>query len=194
MKRDNVFRGFLQRQQKAATELTAASSLVSVTPAAVANSIVADSDCELPRHYLAEFRCTGLIRSPGGEVAEADRFLVGVYFPDHYLQSASSFETLVWLAPREIFHPNIAAPLVCCGEAFMRRAPGIVEIAYQLFAMISWSRYAAHDALSPAAAQWARSNLHRFPVDRRPLKARRLDVAFVEAAAAPETCEKGGLS
>jgi hypothetical protein len=79
---------------------------------------------------------------------------------------------LTWLAPRDIWHPNISAdaPVICVG----RLAPGtaLVDLLYQLFEVITWNKVTMRedDALNRAACQWARRNGHRFPVDRRPLK------------------------
>ena len=165
---DRILDSFLERQRAEGLALAEASDLLELQPL----------DGPPTRHYIARFRCKGLVRDAGGEVAEADRFDVGIWFPDDYLRRAEPFQVLTWLGPRQVFHPNISdkAPVVCIG----RLTPGttLVDILYQLFEVISFNNVTVRedDALNPAACAWARERLDRFPVDRRPLKRRRLDL------------------
>ena len=46
----------------------------------------------------------------------------------------------------------------------------MTEIVYQLFEIVAYQRYAAHDALNRDAAAWARQHQDQLPVDRRGLK------------------------
>ena len=165
---DLVFQAFLERQKMQASGLNAAGSLVNVAPI--------PSQATLPQHYLLDFRCKGLIRTAPGKIVEAEQFSVGVFFPAHYLRKPCSFESLTWLAPLGCLHPNIAPPFICVGDAFMSSSPGLVEIVHQLHQMITFAKFSTRDALNGEAAQWARRNLHRFPVDRRPLRGRRFDI------------------
>ncbi len=132
-----------------------------------------------PRRYIACFHCTGLVRTPSGEVTEANQFAAGIVFPDDYLRRADPFQVLTWLGPRAVFHPNISdcAPLICVG----RIAPGmpLVELIYQLHQIITFNKATMRedDALNHDACAWTRRNLSRLPVDRRPLKRRRLELA-----------------
>jgi hypothetical protein len=48
---------------------------------------------------------------------EAERFVVGIWFPDDYLRAADPFTVLTWLEPRAAFHPNIRAPFMCIGRS-----------------------------------------------------------------------------
>jgi hypothetical protein len=189
---DPVMEGFLKRQLAAAAEVTASSPLVSIKPIISAAAAAAGLG-GLPQHYVAAFTCKGLIRRATGEIAEAERFLVGIYFPPHYLKKPNTFESFALLEPREVFHPNIDGPFICTGEGFMRRSPGLVEIAFRLFAIITWATYSAKDALCPTAAAWARRNQdRRFPIDRRPLRGRALAIELVSATAAAAGWQKAG--
>lgn len=168
---DRVLEAFLTRQQEEGLTLTRESDLVSLVP------IGSPAD-----HYLAEFRCSGLIERRPGEVVKADRFLVGVSFPSTYLRAADPFRVLTWLAPRNIWHPNISAtaPVICVG----RLAPGtgLVDILYQVFEIITWNKVTMRedDALNRAACQWARQHRDRFPVDRSPLTRRALTLQVAD--------------
>jgi hypothetical protein len=83
---------------------------------------------------------------------------------------------LAWIEPRGAFHPNVRAPFICIG----RLAPGtpLVDLLYRCFEVITWNRVTMRedDALDRDACGWARRNQQRFPVDRRPLKRRSVDL------------------
>lgn len=170
---DRILDGFLARQRQEGLALAAQSDLLSLQPIDDASD-----------RYLAEFRCTGLVERGPGDVVEADRFLVGIHFPSSYLREVNPFRVLTWLAPRQVWHPNISAthPLICVG----RLAPGtgLVDILYQVFEIVTWNKVTMRedDALNLAACQWARQHRDRFPVDRRPLKRRPLAVRIDETA------------
>jgi hypothetical protein len=169
---DKVLAAFLARQREEAMELAAASDLFDLIPV----------DGPRRQRYLLGFRCTGLVRTEAGDVVEADRFLLGVWFPDDYLRRADPFRVLGWLEPREVFHPNVAAPYVCIG----RLVPGtsLVDLVYRCFEIVTYNKVTMRedDALNKTACAWARANRHRFPVDRRPLKRSvELDVETVRA-------------
>ena len=164
---DRILAGYLQRQFEEGMALSKASDLLNLI--AVSGS---------RQHYVAEFHCKGLVQDESGDVVEADRFAIGIWFPDNYLREANPFAVLTWLEPLRVFHPNVSphAPFICIG----RLAPGtsLVEILYRCFELITFQRVTMRedDALNTAACAWARRNQHRFPVDRRPLK--RLAVDF----------------
>jgi hypothetical protein len=77
-----------------------------------------------------------------------------------------------------VFHPNISdkLPFICVGKL----APNtpLVDILYQCFEIITYNKVTMRedDALNMQACVWARENQHRFPIDRRPLKRRTLDL------------------
>ena len=168
--RDKIFEAFLRRQQDEGASLAAASDLLELYPAS-------PEDGGPPQDYLARFNCKGLVQV-GGEVLEWDCFEVLVYFPEDYLRAADPFRVLAWSYPRQVFHPNISdrAPFICVG----RLAPGtgLVDLLFQCWEIITYHKVTMRedDALNPEACAWARRNQHRFPVDRRPLKRRALDL------------------
>jgi len=167
MERDPIYEAYLARQFEEGMALAQASDLLELMPSPVA-----------PPHFIARYRCKGLIRARDGEISEADRFEVGIWFPPTYLRRADSFEVLRWFGPANVWHPNISdkLPLICVG----RLAPGtsLVDLLYQIFEIITYHKYMPRedDALNKAACAWARRNQDRFPVDRRPLKRRKLDL------------------
>ena len=159
---DRVLTAFLARQREEGMALAAASDLLELVPV----------DGALGQRYLADFRCTGLIQTESGQIVEADRFVLGIWFPHHYLREADPFHVLTWLEPRRIFHPNVSPPFICVG----RLAPGtpIVDLVYRCFEIVTYNKVTMRedDALNREACAWARRNQHRFPLDRRPLKRR----------------------
>jgi hypothetical protein len=164
--RDPIFASFLRRQQEEGEALARTSDLVELLPI----------DGPPARRYVARFRCTGLVRPPGGAPREASLFDVGIWFPSDYLRRADPFQVLTWLGPPHVFHPNISAqaPFLCVG----RLAPGtgLVDLLYQCFEIITFNKVTMRedDALNREACVWARANQQRFPLDRRPLKRRAL--------------------
>ena len=166
---DSIFTGFLIRQEQDAHALNRASDLVEIRPVIGTPA----------NRYIVEFRCRGLVLSPDGAVVEAERFEVGIWFPSDYLRRADPYQVLTWLWPLDVFHPNIAslAPLICIGR--LTRGTSLIDIVYRVFDVITFNKVTMieHDSLNRAACVWARENRHRFPVDRRPLKRRQLDLA-----------------
>jgi hypothetical protein len=165
---DNVLMAFLQGQLEASTALAGASDLVTLT-----------SLGDPPIHrYLAEFRCKGLVNGNGG-IAEANQFLVGIRFPAHYLRGFNPAEVLTWLEPGNIWHPNIQPPFICVGH--LTPGTSLPSLVYQIFEMITYQRVTMRedDALNHEACVWARRHQHRFPIDRRSLKRRTLELEAV---------------
>jgi hypothetical protein len=152
---------FLERQRAEGLALAAASDLIELEEHPFA-----------PPNFVVTFRCKGLVRSPDGEIEEANFFQAGIWFPPDYLRRADPFEVLRWFAPSNIWHPNISStvPLVCVGKI----APGttLVELILQLYDIITYRKYTPRedDALNHACCAWARDNQRRFPVDQRPLR------------------------
>jgi len=161
---DLVYKGFLDKQFEEGMKLARQSDLLNLRPN--------DRGGDPPDRYIAEFACKGLIRRPEGRIGVATEFAVGIWFPSWYLRRANAFETLTWLGPGNVWHPNIAPPLICVGHL----APGteLVDLIYQCYEIISYFNWAPHDALNGEASQWARNHQERFPVDTRPLKRRAL--------------------
>ena len=92
---DPIFEAFLVKSHEGAMKLATSSDIVQLHPEAAA----------IPQRYVAEFHCRGLVRDPSGRVVEADRFLVGISFPEDYLKSKpNTLRVLTWLEPASIFH------------------------------------------------------------------------------------------
>jgi ubiquitin-protein ligase len=169
---DRIFESFLQRQYEEGMALAEGSDLLELFPAIMEEGVA-------PQDYLARFRCKGLVRAEG-EVFEWDCFEVLIYFPSDYLRAPNAFQVLTWSYPAQVFHPNISdkSPFICVG----RLAPGttLVDILFQCWEIITYNKVTMRedDALNPEACIWARRNQHRFPVDRRPLKRRALNLEF----------------
>jgi hypothetical protein len=157
---DRILASFLERQLEEGMALAAESDLFELLPV----------EPPYPQRYVVIYRCRGLILNAAGLVAEADRFMIGIKFPDDYLLTADPFTVLTWLGPQGAWHPQIRPPFLCIGRLF----PGtpLVDILYRAFEVITFNRVTMRedDALCQPACSWARRNGHRFPVDTRPLK------------------------
>jgi hypothetical protein len=172
---DSILRAYLERQYRDGLELAQASDVLSLVPV----------EGSPPQRYLAEFRCTGLVHTPSGGIAEAHRFVVGIWFPDDYLRHVNPFQVLTWLAPRNVWHPNVSncAPFVCVGR--LVAATPLVDILYQLFEIITYRKVTPRedDALNREACAWARANMARFPIYPHSLKRRPADAEPRDASA-----------
>ncbi len=157
---DPVYQHFMERQLAEGMALARSSDLLQlhISPT-------------VPPHFVAEFRCKGLVRNVAREIAEASEFHVGIWFPPDYLRRSDPFEMLRLFTPN-VWHPNVSdeLPLICIG----RLTPGtsLVDILYQLYDVLTYQKYNPRedDSLNRVACAWARDNQHRFPIDRRPLK------------------------
>ncbi len=163
---DPVFERFLQRQFEEGMQLAQSTDLLSLQVPTFT-----------PPHFVAEFRCKSLVRRGEGEIVEADRFVLGVWFPPDYLRRADPFEMLRLFTPG-VWHPNVSPdlPLICIG----RTAPGmrLVDILYQVFDILTYHKFNPREdnALNKPACKWARAHRDRFPIDPRPLKRRTLSL------------------
>ena len=165
---DPVLEGFLREQHAAGLALAQQSDLLDLA------SMGLDQ-------YVAKFRCKGLVRNRNGEVTEASEFHVGIWFPSYYLRRVEPLEIVTWLYPPNIWHPNIKFPLACVGR--ISAGTELVDLLYQVFEIITYHNWASHDGLNEAACQWARNHQDLFPLDRRPLKRRNLDLRVKESQA-----------
>ena len=173
--RDKIFAAFLQRQCEEGLALAEASDLLELYPMPTVEN-------EPPQTHIARFLCNGLVKSSAGEIVEASHFEVMINFPSDYLRRADPFQVLTWFGPRNVFHPNISnrAPVICVGK--LAPSTPLVDLLYQTFEIITYNKVTMRedDALNQAACKWARENQHRFPIDRRPLKRRALNVQIEE--------------
>jgi hypothetical protein len=174
---DPILARFLEKQAVEGAALAQASDLLQIQPLVRSGGPA--------QHFIARFGCQGFVRLADREVVKHDCFDVGIYFPDNYLREASTYQVLTWLAPANIFHPNIGAPFICVGERFLRPGTPLVEVLFQLHAVISYRKWASHAGLNPDACQWAVNHQHLFPADSRPLKRRKLQLE-VELTSAGE--------
>lgn len=170
---DTVFEAFLQGQYQAALELNRSSDLV---------RLVALDDAPV-RTYAAEFSCRALAYR-NGDIVTVERSAVGIHFPSNYLREFDTAQVFTWLGPPDIWHPNVVCPALCGGHI----PPGtpLQDLVYQVFDIITFSNVSMdeNDALNRAACAWARRNLHRFPVDTRPMKWKQ-EAAELQAVSKP---------
>jgi hypothetical protein len=162
---DETLRTFLEDSYEQGMALAQSSDILALAPVAG----------DPPQRYIAEYRCRGLVRDDSGNVVEANRFAVGIWFPKDYLRRVRRSQVLAWLGPPNVLHPNISArtPLICIGR--LRPGTDLVSILFQLYEIISWQKFATHDPLNEEASQWARNqDKGRFPIDPRPLKRKAL--------------------
>jgi hypothetical protein len=156
---DDIAKRFFERQHSEGLTLAAASDRLELAALGAQPAQV----------YLARFRCTGLVRIDR-QIVEHDDFVVGIRLPDSYLRRFDTAQVLTWCEPLSIWHPNIRPPYVCVG----RMEPGtpLVDLLYQLYEIITYHNVEMREphALNHDACVWARHNVDRFPVDRRPLR------------------------
>lgn len=166
---DPIKSDFDAKQFAAAAALAAESDLLSLAP-------VPSSD-PVPNRYIAEFRTIGLARNAAGEIVEHAVWAFGIWMPPNYLRGGfHPGEVVTYLGPvREPWHPQIRPPFVCL---LIRPGMPLTEILLTLHDLISWNLVSTHDeGLNHAASQWSRHQpASRFPVDRRPLKRRTLNL------------------
>jgi hypothetical protein len=160
--RNKIYEGFLRRQHEEGMRLAEESDVLNLVPAGV----------EPADRYMVELRCKGLVRNREGEIVVADQFAAGIWFPADYLRRADPLQIVTWLVPFNVFHPNISPPVVCLGR--VNPGTSLIEIVYQLHDIVTYNKVTMRedDALNPVACAWARQNVPRFPIDRRPLKRR----------------------
>lgn len=156
---DSVFNNFLRKQHEKAMELAAASAILRL----------AVEDATPPRRYIARFTCRSVIKTQGSEPREVEsQFDFGIRLPDDYLRSPEPNHVVTVFRPWSIFHPNVAGPFICLGR--LTAGTSVDDVLYQIYEIITYQEWNANDALNRDAAEWARANQDRFPIDRRPLK------------------------
>jgi hypothetical protein len=164
---DLILNAFLEQQFQEGLALAKTSDVLELSPLPLSGGP--------PTHYIARFSCTGVLRQKdGGIVPTRAQFHVGLTFPADYLRRIDPLRIATWLGPMNVVHPNIRPPFVCLG----RVKPGttLVDLLYQLYEIITYVNWASHDYLEGQAAVWARNHQHLFPLERRPLKRRALNV------------------
>jgi len=165
---DKIYEAFLRQQLEAGMALANNSDVLALTPL---------PGSEPPSRYIAHFSGrNGLVRDPRGGIVEFDKFVVGICFPEDYLRRVNIPQVLTYLGPHpDPWHPNIRPPFVC---AHIEPGSSLVDILYACFEIWTWNLFATGDeGLNHAASQWSRKQERsRFPVDRRPLKRRSMQL------------------
>jgi hypothetical protein len=167
---DAILERFLEEQFATVSEFASSSDLMELSAV----------HGRPPSRYLAHFFCKGLVLTSDGQIAECDHFEVGIHLHAQYLRKVIVPLTITILEPLNVWHPNINGPLICVGHLL----PGteLVSLLYQVYEIITFHNVTMKesDALNAAACKWARQNQSMFPLDRRPLKRRRLEVVTTE--------------
>lgn len=172
---DKIFQEFVNRQYQEGLALMADSDILKLMPVTI--GAVRD-------RYIAEFNCRGLVQNDAGEIVEFNKFAVGIWFPEDYLRRVDLSLVVSYLGPSpRPWHPNLLAPLIC-----LKITPGtpLVDILYSCYELFTWRLlYTGDEGLNHAAAQWARNqDPSWFPIDRRPLRRRKLRLEV--SATSPE--------
>ncbi len=146
---DPIHRRFVETQRKAAARFAESNpELCEIHP--------------LPdARFLVRFHCPVLIRRPGSPVTVSQGCDVGITFGPDYLRRVDP--GVATLLTPFVFHPNMMLGAVCLGR--ISPATPLADILIQLYEMLVWHSYAPHDCLNPEAAQWARNNPDRIPLD-----------------------------
>ncbi len=172
---DKILNSFLERQAEEGMALQEQSDILQL--------LTLDGP-PAPQHYLARFKAKGLVKNRRGRVEEANGCAIAIWLPDDYLRHADPAQILTYVGPhRHPFHPNISPPCIC---VHIRPGTPLVDLLYICYELWTWRLFATGDeGLNHAASQWARAqDPSRFPVDRRPLKRRRLAIQMSPARAA----------
>ena len=171
---DKVYEGFLHQQLEQGTALARASDVL---------ELISLPSGDPPCRYLAHFEgCNGLVQNERGEIAQFDKFAVGIWFPEDYLRHVNIPQVLTYLGPHpRPWHPNLRPPFIC---AHIEPGTALVDVLYACFEIWTWNLFATGDeGLNHAASQWSRRQARsRFPIDRRPLKRRATQIQVAEVS------------
>ena len=158
-------RRFLGRQYRDAGPFSAACALADIR--AIGREPI--------QRYEVSLRTRGLVKSASGEVEVHEGCTFAVWFPDDYTRRVSPFETVQWIEPRNVWHPNFGpgpgGDIYICVGRIGPRTP-LLDLVEQVHEIFGWVNRlpAENDALNHAACQWARAHGDRFPIDARPLR------------------------
>jgi ubiquitin-protein ligase len=117
-----------------------------------------------PNQYQIRFVCPGVMAEGIGKPVIIQehkcQIVLGAQYP-------SQPPDVTWLSP--IFHPNIKLQAVCHSGQW---APSwsLAEFVSELADMARFVKYNLQSPLDKKAAEWARNNLHMFPLDSRPIR------------------------
>jgi hypothetical protein len=176
---DRILEAFLRRQFEEGMALARSSDVLDLTALPGAEPVC---------RYIAHFEGRrGLVRDERCQVVEFEKFMVGIWFPEDYLRRVSIPQVLTYLGPHpDPWHPNIRPPFLC---VHIEPGTALTEILLACHEIWTWNLFATGDeGLNHAASQWSRSqDRSRFPIDRRPLKRRTVQVDLTAAKGADRT-------
>jgi ubiquitin-protein ligase len=139
---------------------------------------VAQSPDMPPEKYMIRFKCKGLWQQDNGTISEAPYHLMEVVFGADY---PSKPPTFVWLTP--IWHPNLRRPYICLEGRPFAVGWTLDLIVQEVGRLVQYQSYNVNDPLNQEAAEWAKQNADRFPVDDRDLLDSRIKVTDREKTA-----------
>ena len=92
---DPIRRSFLEAQYSEGMALARESDILTLTPVGGSSTS--------PSHYIAEYKCRGVLRDEDGNVAPAlSHFHVGIAFPADYLRHVNPLRVATWLSPANV--------------------------------------------------------------------------------------------
>ena len=119
---------------------------------------------QAPEKYLVVYHCKGLIKEGEDDFRESSQHALEVVYGWDYPNKKPTF---VWGTP--IWHPNIKTPYICLEERPFAIGLTLDRVVVEVGRMIQYQSYNVDDPLNQEAADWARKNRDRFPVDDRDL-------------------------
>jgi ubiquitin-protein ligase len=131
-----------------------------------------------PEKYLIRLKCKGLWQQDNGSISEAPYHLMEVVFGADY---PSKPPTFVWLTP--IWHPNLRRPYICLEGRPFAVGWTLNLIVQEVGRLVQYQSYNVNDPLNHEAAEWAKQNADRFPIDDRDLLDSRIRVTEREKTA-----------
>ena len=114
-----------------------------------------------PEKYLIEYNCRGLMQQDG-DIVIIERHGMEVVFG---LEYPSAPPTFIWWTP--IWHPNFNTPYICIQGHPWAVGLTLDHIVLEVGRMVQYQNYNVKDPLNTQAAEWARKNASKFPVDDR---------------------------
>jgi hypothetical protein len=119
-----------------------------------------------PGKYMIRYSCTGLLepRAEGEEPRTSSSHMMTIMFGYDF---PARPPILIWYTP--IWHPNFHPPHVCTQGRPFSAGVSLNRIVLTVGEMIQYRNYNLADPLNIKARDWARQNIHLFPVDNRDL-------------------------
>jgi hypothetical protein len=167
---DPILISWLEQQALEAEELDRESDVVNISP-------IGSTPYQ---RYVVEYHCKGLVKTVRG-VEEANRFAVGFYFPTDYWHRVHPAEVVTLLWPVNLWHSNSRFPYICVGR--LLPGTGLIDLITQVYSILTFNNITIRedDALQPEVSAWARRNMHRFPLENRPLRRRKINLRVSDA-------------